>query len=180
MASAKQIAANRLNARLASGPKTEEGRRRSTVNARKHGLTQPVQVSEFGRHLLAVEALLLRDEFESTQAQELALCILDYERNLQHLRDQFAWSEQTGLQLREGTQVGAEHLSSAQEVANITAQIQMKLSRQEKSVLNGLANLYRRQAKDQIRKEEQALRSADRHYRRAANQLLKCLRSVVL
>ncbi len=56
----------------------------------------------------------------------------------------------------------------------------MKLSRQEKSVLNGLANLYRRQAKDQIRKEEQTLRSADRHYRRAANQLLKCLRSVVL
>ncbi len=76
--------------------------------------------------------------------------------------------------------MGAEHLSSAQEVASITAQIQMKLSRQEKSVLNGLANLYRRQAKDQIRKEEQTLRSADRHYRRAANQLLKCLRSVVL
>ena len=178
MASAKQIAANRLNARLASGPNTEEGRRRSAVNARKHGLTQLVQVSEFGWHLPAVEALLLRDGFESTQAQELELCILDYERNLQHLRDQFEWSEQAGLQLRDVAKAGAEHLSSAQEVQDITAQIQMKLSRQEKSVLNGLANLYRRQAKDQIRKEEQALHSADRHYRRAVNQLLKRLRSL--
>lgn len=64
MASAKQVAANRLNALRASGPKTEEGKRRSAVNAHKHGLTQPVQVSEFGRHLEAVEALLLGDGYD--------------------------------------------------------------------------------------------------------------------
>ena len=180
MASAKQIAANRLNARLASGPKTQEGRRRSAVNARKHGLTQPVQVSEFGRHLPAVEALLLRDGYDPNQARELALCILDYERNVQHLQAQFQWSEPHGLQLREPAQAGEAGFASAREMGVIaSSQASKHLSRRDRSVLNGLAALKNRLAKHQVRQEERAQRSTDRHYRRAANQLLKCLRSLV-
>jgi hypothetical protein len=36
---AKQAAANRGNAKLSTGPKTDEGRERSKMNALKHGLT---------------------------------------------------------------------------------------------------------------------------------------------
>ena len=39
MATDKQIAANRLNALLSTGPKTDEGRARSSVNSRTHGMT---------------------------------------------------------------------------------------------------------------------------------------------
>ena len=39
MASDRQIAANRLNARKSTGPKTDRGRTRSRRNAIKHGLT---------------------------------------------------------------------------------------------------------------------------------------------
>jgi hypothetical protein len=39
MATDQQIAANRLNAQLSSGPKSPEGRKRSSMNALRHGLT---------------------------------------------------------------------------------------------------------------------------------------------
>ncbi len=39
MATDKQIAANRLNARDSTGPKTDQGKRRSRRNAFRHGLT---------------------------------------------------------------------------------------------------------------------------------------------
>jgi hypothetical protein len=42
MISDKQLAANRNNALLSSGPKTKEGRKRSRMNALRHGLTGQV------------------------------------------------------------------------------------------------------------------------------------------
>ena len=39
MATEKQIAANRLNAKNSTGPRTEHGKRRSRRNAIRHGLT---------------------------------------------------------------------------------------------------------------------------------------------
>lgn len=41
MATKLQVAANRSNARKSTGPKTREGRRRSSQNGVKHGLNQP-------------------------------------------------------------------------------------------------------------------------------------------
>jgi hypothetical protein len=42
MLNEKQIAANRANAQLSTGPKTEEGKRKSSLNARRHNLTGQV------------------------------------------------------------------------------------------------------------------------------------------
>ncbi len=42
MLSEKQLVANRANAQLSTGPKTEEGKRRSSLNARRHNLTGQV------------------------------------------------------------------------------------------------------------------------------------------
>jgi hypothetical protein len=42
MATEQQIAANRLNAQLSTGPKSPEGRKRSSMNALRHGLTGQV------------------------------------------------------------------------------------------------------------------------------------------
>ena len=42
MLSDKQLAANRANAQLSTGPKSETGKRRSSLNARRHNLTGQV------------------------------------------------------------------------------------------------------------------------------------------
>ncbi len=42
MISDKQLEANRNNALLSTGPRTEEGRKRSSMNARRHGITGQV------------------------------------------------------------------------------------------------------------------------------------------
>jgi hypothetical protein len=43
LASDKQIAANRANAKKSTGPKTAAGKLKSAQNARRHGLSSPLQ-----------------------------------------------------------------------------------------------------------------------------------------
>lgn len=50
MASERQIAANRSNARKSTGPTSRGGKRRSAANARTHGLAEPIAgQAEFAR-----------------------------------------------------------------------------------------------------------------------------------
>ena len=53
--SARQIAANRRNARLSTGPKTAAGKARSARNARRHGLTMSARRDP--QHARAIAAL---------------------------------------------------------------------------------------------------------------------------
>jgi len=50
MTSPLQAASNRSNAEKSTGPKTRRGRKKSSQNARKHGLTAPVTVTEVERY----------------------------------------------------------------------------------------------------------------------------------
>jgi hypothetical protein len=57
MATEKQIAANRVNAKKSTGPKTAAGRFMSSRNALRHGLSLPVQ---FDRETSAKAAAIAR------------------------------------------------------------------------------------------------------------------------
>jgi len=79
MATEKQIIANRRNAQLSTGPRTEEGRAVSRLNAYQHGLTGQIEVmtpdekaihDKFCDDIVAV--LLPTDALESQFAQSVA------------------------------------------------------------------------------------------------------------
>jgi hypothetical protein len=87
MSSEKRIAANRRNARRSTGPKTPEGKARSSRNARKHGLlskdiTLPEENPEDFRQLLQAycDDLQPVGETEEFLVHEIATCQWRLER----------------------------------------------------------------------------------------------------
>ena len=72
MASKKQIEANRKNAKKSTGPKTGEGKAKSSMNALKHGLTsQRVWLNEEEERDFKEFRLGLVDEMEPWGSLEI-------------------------------------------------------------------------------------------------------------
>jgi hypothetical protein len=69
MATAKQMAANRANARLSTGPKTALGRFNSSRNAFRHGLSGPLRIE--GATAMKIE-IMARALAEGSNAEWLA------------------------------------------------------------------------------------------------------------
>src|ERR1019366_9752459 len=65
MATEEQIAANRRNAQLSSGPTSEAGRKRSSMNALRHGLTGQVTT-------MTDEDRAAHDQFSKALMKDLA------------------------------------------------------------------------------------------------------------
>ena len=63
--SEKQLAANRANAQLSTGPKSEEGKRTSSLNARRHNLTGQVTA-------MTVEDRIAHDAFSEALIKAMA------------------------------------------------------------------------------------------------------------
>lgn len=81
MLSEIQLAANRANALKSTGPRTEQGKQRSSLNALRHGFTAQVSImTETDREALATFTAAIIEEFdpkgpmESQLAQFIATC----------------------------------------------------------------------------------------------------------
>src|SRR5579864_6283028 len=76
MSSFRQIEANRRNARLSTGPKTEDGKRTSRRNAVRHGLTAETVIKDLeDANDYAAFELAVTSAYEATTAVERELVL---------------------------------------------------------------------------------------------------------
>ena len=178
MVSPRQRAANRANARKSTGPKTIWGKSRSSLNSTKHALTQKVDASPWGEYLKTLADLLLEDGIDPTKAYDLAKKILDYERNVEYQRKRF-------LDLKEGRGLQYETPIAALADIYVAGVLDQASERKnpifeeklDKEMARFFRSLAAKEMRDAKRGAERNVRNADRHHRRSANQLIKCLRN---
>ncbi len=176
MVSPRQRAANRANARKSTGPKTSWGKFRSSLNSTKHALTQKIDASPWGKHIRTISDLLVLEGIDSTKAYELANRILDFERNLEHQRKRFLEiKEDKALQYE--IPIGA--LTDVYVAGILDKAIESKKlifdEKLDKEMAKFFRSLATKEVMDAKREAERDVRNADRHHRRSANQLIKCL-----
>src|SRR5258708_6677012 len=106
-----RIQANRRNAQRSTGPKTEEGKQRSSPNALKHGLCASVVVAEDARLVQQrasdwFDALKPQNEFQSWLVDEVAIISLRIDRcermerrarDLKAMRAELCWEDDRRL-----------------------------------------------------------------------------------
>jgi hypothetical protein len=64
MASERQIAANRHNAKKSTGPRSASGRKRSSQNALCHGLASPVSSADLEAHIETLARQIAEDSVD--------------------------------------------------------------------------------------------------------------------
>jgi hypothetical protein len=185
--SPQKRAANRANARKSSGPKSSEGKSRSSLNSVKHSLTRPIDALPWGDHLGTLAELLEQEGLSADDAIDLARKILDYERNVDYQRTRFLdFIAGAPLQYETPMSVHADMLVAAR-----LDQSKKKKGKSKPAPSNSpkpifdekldveIAKFFRqiayRHLKEEHDKALRVLRNADRHLRRSANQLLKGL-----
>jgi hypothetical protein len=181
MASPKQIRANQANARRSSGPKTLQGRLRSSQNARSHGLSAALDLSIAGPQVRGITDLLRGEGIDAVHARDLAIKILDFERNVDRQRT-------IHLKRISGTLVNAMAITkAAYEEDPMRARLEdfaaghtfPELSEAEETIREGAKLLVKLGQEELAIRIHAASRDAPvslRYYRRASNQLFKALR----
>jgi hypothetical protein len=187
--SPQKRAANRANARKSSGPKSNAGKSRSSLNSVKHSLTRPIDALPWGDHLGTLAKLLEQEGLSSDDAIDLARKILDYERNVDYQRTRF-------LNFKAGVPLQYETPMSVHADMLVAARLDQSKKEKGKSKSKPspantpkpifdekldveMAKFFRQIAYRDLKAEHdkalRVLRNADRHLRRSANQLFKGL-----
>lgn len=192
MASSKQLVANHRNAQRSTGPKSEEGRRRSAVNALSHGLSSPHRPTEDVQAMQAVARLIQEECGGAGQAFELASKIIDYERNearqreflFDHLSDALG-PPKLPLEGRALEQAIEERVPEYRALQDLLEDELSSGARPNKRELAKVGRLLVRLKNDAMRQRElepvRALKrwqGSLRYLRRASNQLVKSVRAV--
>lgn len=184
MTSLKQRAANRRNALRSTGPRTKDGQRRVSMNALKHGLTAPIEATPWASAVSDVEVLLAAESLAAEVRHELARRIVEYERNVEYERQRFLGKR---INPAPADWVSEEAQGDLREIADLMeiddeegrppalSCLAESLSRKFVKLHEQIASRQRRVS---ARESTEALKSADRYHRRAANQLIKQLKSL--
>jgi hypothetical protein len=182
MTSLRQRAANRRNALHSTGPKTTAGRRRVATNAISHGLSVPVDPLIQQDLINPILDRLASEDLPEPVRLDLATKIAEFERNIAHQRERFADS-MSGQEPAPRDVLGIDEVF-IEDILDLKLEAeqdafgggeQAEFLKEAKAALKSLRSWGDRQAKRVLNEE---LRSTERYYRRAANQLIKTLRAL--
>jgi len=174
MTTEKQKLSNQLNAQHSSGPKTDEGKRRSALNATRHGLTIPIENSSWASFLPRLESLLMADGYDQVYAMNLARCILEFERNLEHQRYMMSEGD---VSFSDDSHLNKSNKSNYKGIfrRNNLLESELKSAARLRKYIIKIDENKNLNAKHQ---SEIELRNANRHLKRAMNQLFKQCRGI--
>ena len=183
MTSIAQRRANRRTALKSSGPKTETGKRRASLNAVSHGLSAPADPAWREGKVSAIEGALQGEQLSDADARRVAEVVFEFERNIAHQREIFATRHA-------GDDEGAGKSIVIEAEAELTDEIDEMLiiderhggpDEDERAWLIEAQTFMRRQQRlnhaRARRDAAEAIVRADRYMRRAANQLVKALKA---
>ncbi len=188
MTSPKQRAANKANALKSTGPRSDQGKVRSRVNATKHALSLPVDEMVFSDEIKSV-AELIRDDCDSDfQAQELAKRIIDYERNEAFLISQrdvdpnaeiMAWAMDPHRFALFG--LVQQHENKERVPVTFTTSNKKPKGKErtdEKKFIEDFLKLQDKVLLGKAKTEQAKLTNSQRYQKRAINQLVKGVRAI--
>ena len=189
--SLKKRQANRRNALRSTGPKSTEGRKRSSNNSLGHGLSVPVAIDFHDPLLESIVQMLAQEGLDLHTAKDLALKIVEYERNLAYQ-----------LELFEQQSFIASHMqppSRAEQERGVRAMFGTEIDmfddyvdwerfnnrpisrRDQKFIVNSklkMHNLWQRMHKRKQKDKAKQAATSLRYLKRSSNQLIKALKAL--
>lgn len=182
MTTAKQKAANSHNAQRSTGPKSAAGRRRGAVNALKHGLSASVEATPWASQVTELELVLRSEGLGPSETRELARRLVDFERNVDYQRQRFL-GEVSGEARQPIMPEGAQKdFEVAGQIAYLRGSKQTHLLGMDRPLAREMQKFFEQIASRQVREANRdavrELKNAERYLRRAANQLIKQLKSL--
>lgn len=188
MTSPRQRAANKANALKSTGPRSDQGKVRSRVNATKHALSLPVDETVFSDEIKSVTALIRGDCHSDFQAQELAKRIIDYERNEAFLISQrdvdpYAEVRAWAMDPHRFALYGLVQQHENKERVPVTFTTSNKKPKgkertDEKKFIEDFLKLQDKALLGRAKTEQAKLTNSQRYQKRAINQLVKGVRAL--
>lgn len=182
--SLKKREANRRNALKSTGPKSSEGRRRSASNSLAHSLSVPIKFDFHDPLVASIIQLVAQEGLDIHIAQDLAVKIVEYERNLAYQAELFVQQHiESSLQAEE--EQGVRAIFSAEldmfddymdwerfNNSPISQKDQKFIVNSKLKMHNLWQRMHKRKQKDKAKKAATSLR----YLKRSSNQLIKALK----
>lgn len=187
MTTDRKAQANRANAQRSTGPRSEQGKRASSLNSLRHGLNLPLDAVFPKPVTRELAALVAQDGIDADTAAQIADRILDYERNQAHQRRlaaaaQEAYRERSSDELRAQLRQEWPEMDmlddALEEEKALHGKVPLKDIRQVMQFKQRMAHLTAKanaQERKALVQQEQAAR---RYLTRSSNQLIKALKAL--
>ena len=185
-ASPQKRQANRRNALKSTGPRSRRGKQNSSLNALRHGLSGGADLRLNDPDVSSIASLIELDGVEPQQATELAIKILDYEKNLAYQRQLMDGSAlqtlpEPDFQALLKTYFGREIKfldDLAEEEFELTGRYNLRDLKFVHRMKLKMTRMVLRPYRKRQREHAKGVTNSVRYLKRSGNQLIKSLRAL--